>query len=151
MKYLKTFEGLNKPKIIWIHGLPGSGKTHLMRDLNDGSFVVLDDISSITDIKNELVQNNNIILASPYFDNYLNSLFSGETKLRATLKECDYDVEEIWFENDLQTCIQNLKDRTEHTINTKQIILDMKHFSKDYKIPNGVKTIPVWSNKKENI
>jgi hypothetical protein len=27
----------------------------------------------------------------------------------------------------------------------------MRKFSKDYKIPNGVKTIPVWSNKKENI
>ena len=151
MRYLKTFEGLNKPKLIWIHGLPGSGKTHLMKDLNDGSFVVLDDTSSISDIKSELEQNNNIILASPYFDNYLNSLFLGETKLRTILKDYNYDVEEVWFENDLQMCIQNLKNRTEHTINTKQIIPDMKHFSKDYKIPNGVKTIPVWSNKKENI
>ena len=147
----KTNEGFlsTKPKLVWIHGLPGSGKTHMANTLNDGSFIILDDVSSISDIKSELEQNNNIILVSPYFDNYLNSLFLGDTKLRNTLNDYDYDVEEIWFENDLQTCIQNLKNRTEHTIDTKHIITDMNDFSKKYKIPDDVKTIPVWSNKKE--
>jgi predicted kinase len=146
---IKRFESYNKSKLVWIHGLPGSGKTTIANQINKNKdFIILDDISNISDLENELNKGNNIILSSPYFDNYLNSIFSGETKLRTTLKDYDYDIEEIWFENDLQTCIQNLNNRTEHKISTKQIIPDMKQFSKDYKIPSSVKAIPVWSKNK---
>ena len=146
---IKRFENYNKDKFVWIHGLPGSGKTTMANKINKNKdFVILDDTSNISDVQDELNKGNNIILSSPYFDNYLNSLFLGETKIRNILKNYNYNVEEIWFENDLQTCIQNLKNRTKHRINTKSIIPDMNEFSKKYKIPDGTKTIPVWSKNK---
>ena len=144
---IKRFENYNRNKLVWIHGLPGSGKTNIANQINKNKdFIILDDISNISDVENELNKGNNIILSSPYFDNYIH--LSNDEKLKNILKDFDYEVEEIWFENNPDQCIQNLKNRTEHKINSAHIIPEVKYFSLKYKIPSSVETIPVWSKNK---
>lgn len=149
--YPKVEESVsNKSKFVWIHGLPGSGKTTLANDINkDGNFVILDDIMDVSKIKKELEEGNDIILVSPYFDNYMR--FSLDVKLKEVLNDFDYDVEEIWFKNDPEKCIDNLRSRSEHNIKSSLIIPEVNIFSSKYKIPSDVVPIEVWSGKKERI
>ena len=35
MKYLKLFENFEKLEFIWIHGLPGSGKSTFAKNIRD--------------------------------------------------------------------------------------------------------------------
>ena len=143
--YPKVEESIsNKSKFVWIHGLPGSGKTTLANEINkDGNYVILDDIMDISKVKKELEEGNDIILVSPYFDNYMS--FSLDVKLKEVLNDFDYDVEEIWFENDPEKCIDNLRSRSEHNIKSSLIIPEVNIFSLKYKIPSGVEQIEVWS------
>ena len=148
MIYLKLFEDFtnSKSKFVWIHGLPGSGKTTLANNINkDGNFVILDDIMDISKVKKELEEGNDIILVSPYFDNYM--MFSLDVKLKEVLNDFDYDVEEIWFKNDKEKCIDNLRLRSEHPIKSSLIIPEINMFSSKYKIPSDVEPIEVWSPK----
>lgn len=143
--YPKVEESIsNKSKFVWIHGLPGSGKTSLANEINkDGNYVILDDIMDISKVKKELEEGNDIILVSPYFDNYMS--FSLDVKLKEVLNDFDYDVEEIWFENDPEKCIDNLRSRSEHNIKSSLIIPEVNIFSLKYKIPSDVEQIEVWS------
>lgn len=143
--YPKVEESIsNKSKFVWIHGLPGSGKTTLANEINkDGNYVILDDIMDISKVKKELEEGNDIILVSPYFDNYMS--FSLDVKLKEVLNDFDYDVEEIWFENDPEKCIDNLRSRSEHNIKSSLIIPEVNIFSLKYKIPSDVEQIEVWS------
>jgi 8-oxo-dGTP pyrophosphatase MutT (NUDIX family) len=145
--YTKVEESVsNKSKFVWIHGLPGSGKTNLANEINkDGNFVILDDIMDISKINKELEEGNDIILVSPYFDNYMG--FSLDVKLKDVLNGFDYDVEEIWFKNDPEKCIDNLRSRSEHNIKSYLIIPEVNIFSSKYKIPSDVDPIEVWSKK----
>ena len=66
MNNLKKFESFNNEnlqrKFIWIHGLPGSGKTHLSNEISkDQKFVILDDIGNISKVVSNLDKENNII------------------------------------------------------------------------------------------
>ena len=143
--YPKVEESIsNKSKFVWIHGLPGSGKTTLANDINKGgNYVILDDIMDISKVKKELEDGNDIILVSPYFDNYMG--FSLDVKLKEVLNDFDYDVEEIWFKNDPEKCIDNLRSRSEHNIKSYLIIPEVNIFSSKYKIPSDVVPIEVWS------
>ena len=148
MIYLKLFEDFtnSKSKFVWIHGLPGSGKTTLANEINKGgNFIILDDIMDISKVKKELEEGNDIILVSPYFDNYM--MFSLDVKLKEVLNDFDYDVEEIWFKNDKEKCIDNLRLRSEHPIKSSLIIPEINMFSSKYKIPSDVEPIEVWSPK----
>ena len=160
LKYIKPFESFklklfedftnsnNKSKFVWIHGLPGSGKTTLADNINkDGNYVILDDIMDISKVKKELEEGNDIILVSPYFDNYMS--FSLDVKLKEVLNDpalkLKYDVEEIWFKNDPEKCIDNLRSRSVHNIKSSLIIPEVNIFSSKYKIPSDVTPIDVWS------
>lgn len=141
---IKRFENYTINKLIWIHGLPGSGKTHLSNNLNkNNDFVILDDITNMSDITKEVNKRSNIILSSPYFEEYSHTGYY--ERLRSILKDSDYQVEEIWFENNPEKCIKNLKNRTDHKIDSITIIPEIGWFSKRYKIPSSAKVIPVWS------
>lgn len=143
--YNRVLESVsNKNKFVWIHGLPGSGKTTYASNINKkGNYVLLDDIMDISKVKKELEEGNDIILVSPYFDNYME--FSLDVKLKDLLKDFDYDLEEIWFENNPKKCISNLNKRSVHKIRSSSIIPEINMFSSKYKIPSDVKQIEVWS------
>ena len=148
MIYIKLFENFEKLEFIWIHGLPGSGKSTFAKNINDENpekdFIILDDIHDIEQIKVLMGEKRNIILNSPYFDNWTEGM-SQEKNLRTILDSSeDYSVKEYWFENDPEACIENLKKRKEHKFSSNVLISEIEYQSGKYKIPSGVKTIPVW-------
>ena len=147
MKYLRLFEDFSDKHFIWIHGLPGSGKSHLAKIMNiDNQYEILDDIASFDKIDSLLNAGSDIILTSPYFEEYLK--FNGfYNKLINKLNEHkDYILEEIWFENNPNACIENLKSRTKHSIKSEYIIPEIQIYSKDYKVPSNVDVMPIWKN-----
>ena len=144
---IKRFESFGVKKLIWIHGLPGSGKTYLANQISkDGDYSILDDIMDISLIEAEMNKGRDIILSSPYFESFTGMPF--ESRLRTMLAGTDYDVEEIWFDNDPEKCIENVKSRKDHKIKPNNLFPEIRMFSSRYKIPEGVRTIPVWSNQK---
>lgn len=149
MKHLKTFnESLEPKSFIWIHGLPGSGKTTLANKIMDENpdkrYVLLDDVGSNRQIIEQIDKGSNIILSSPYFDNYM--IYGFDRQIRDYLSKTDYSVEELWFENNPQKCIENIKNRKGHHINVESLLPEVINFSNNYKIPVGVKQIRVFSN-----
>ncbi len=145
--YLRT--ALDKNILIWIHGLPGSGKstlaTKIEKENKDKDFVVLDDIANFNQVEDELKAGKNIILTSPYFENY--SFTKYFQKLNERLKfYSNYFITELWFENDKESCIDNLKNRKEHKIDSMSIIAEIDDYSKKYTIPVGARTIPVYKS-----
>jgi hypothetical protein len=144
-QYLRS--ALDKKILIWIHGLPGSGKSSVAIEkqgqLPDRNFIILDDIGNMEDVENLLKKGENIILTSPYFENY--SFTKNFVNLKEKMKSyTNYFVLHLWFENDAEACINNLKSRTGHKIDSKYIIPEMQDFSKKYKIPPGARKIPVY-------
>lgn len=147
-EYLKS--ALGKKHLIWIHGLPGSGKSFLAKEKQNKfpkkEYQILDDIFNIDQVKSLLENGENIILTSPYFENY--SFTKNFDILNNLLKlYSNYFVFHFWFENDKESCIKNLENRVEHKIDSKSIIGEMDYFSKKYKIPAGVRTIPVYKSR----
>ena len=94
MKYLKKFnESIpfsSKKSFIWIHGLPGSGKSTLAlqikEDNPDKEYVVLDDIGSTSKILENIENESNIILTSPYYEEYNLIALNGIKMLNNILK-----------------------------------------------------------------
>lgn len=107
---------LKKPNLKIVIGLPGSGKTYYSKQFKDS--VIYDDWGKtkvnnldirFDDLINNLNLNNDIIINSIGFCDSVNlSEFKNllEDKIR------NYNVEEIYFENDLDTCINNIKVRS---------------------------------------
>lgn len=142
---------LNSKKFIWIHGLPGSGKsflsTKIQSENSEKSYQLLDDIYDIKIVKNEIDKDSNIILTSPYFENYIKWTKMFEKLNQELDNQKDYFVKHIWFKNDLEACIENLEQRKEHKIASLSILMEIRQYSKDYIIPARATTIPVYSNK----
>lgn len=142
---IKRFENFSLKKFVWIHGLPGSGKTYLANQINkNNDYTILDDINDISKIEAEMGKENNIILSSPYFENYIGMPL--ESRLRKVLNDSDYDLEEIWFENNPENCIKNINNRKDHNIRANILAPEVRILSMRYRIPEGSKVIPVWSN-----
>jgi hypothetical protein len=132
--------------MIWIHGLPGSGKSHLIRELVEASDLqwrVFDDTSSVENLLSALQAGENVILASPYFEDYI-PIGLGK-RIRSHLADLDpVTLREVWFSNDPEQCIENVLSRKGHTIDAGSIVPEIFSFSKRYTIPDGVDTVPVW-------
>jgi hypothetical protein len=139
-----------KKQFIWIHGLPGSGKSFLANKIKseNPNFELLDDVGNISQVQKLIDYGKNIILTSPYFEEYL---FRGSnfSKLNQILENNnDYELIEYWFENNPKACIDNLQNRKEHKIESDSIIGEIFTFSKNYNIPQNVEVIPVYQKMK---
>ena len=141
---IKRFESFSTKKFVWIHGLPGSGKTYLANQMNkNNDYTILDDIIDMSKVQAEMDKGNNIILSSPYFEKYIGMPL--ESRLRKTLEGSDYQLEEIWFENNPQNCIKNINNRVDHNIKANILAPEVIELAYRYRIPEGSKVIPVWT------
>lgn len=141
---IKRFESFSTKKFVWIHGLPGSGKTYLANQMNkNNDYTILDDIIDMSKVQAEMDKGNNIILSSPYFEKYIG--MSLESRLRKALEGSDYQLEEIWFENNPQNCIKNINNRVDHNIKANILAPEVMELAYRYKIPEGSKIVPVWT------
>ena len=142
---IKRFESFGSKKFVWIHGLPGSGKTYLANQINQNNeYTVLDDINDMSKVQAEMDKGSNIILSSPYFEKYI-GMMSLEARLRKALEGSDYELEEIWFENNPENCIKNINSRTGHNIKASILAPEVMALSTRYRIPEGFKVVPVFT------
>jgi hypothetical protein len=150
MKYLRLFENFNSLEFIWIHGLPGSGKTYLSNKIKEENpekdFIVLDDIGGFESIEEGVKDKRNIIMSSPFFENFNSFYPNFSDKLKDFLATNGYILKEYWFENNPEACIKNVKGREGHKIASKSVITEIPYYSSKYKIPPDVETLPVFTH-----
>lgn len=131
-------------KFIFIVGLPGSGKTHLGRQMSDQlNGIFLDDICQTCGkgrLK-EAFSHQTVIVADPSLCRPINRIFA-EAMVKEHHPGCE--VEWLYFTNDPDQCWLNIQGRDERLI-SKRSIYDR---SKVYKIPENAKIVSVWKGDK---
>lgn len=121
--------------VKFIIGLPGSGKTHLAKELQATSIIapmMIDDpvLVDLTKLNNIV----DVIVTDPHLCN---------PRIRQnaidTFAKRGYMIEFIFFENDAEKCIKNVAYRADGRIISAE---GMKSFF--YEIPDGVKPLEIW-------
>lgn len=120
-------------KAILIIGLPGSGKTFLANsEYVPKGYNLVDDPKDRNLILNYIKQNKNIVITDPHLCNPQN-----RKKAIDYFNIFGYQVECIFFENNVEKCQKNLIFR-----NDGRKIGGFESFR--YFIPSGVKTREIW-------
>ena len=138
-------------KITLLIGLPGSGKTYLGKQLK-GLFI--DDASknkgllALTYLSNAVLKNRpikfvtektDLIIADPMFCTQ-ETLQKAKAKLGAMFP--GYEIECIYFENDPEKCLRNVRIR-----NDGRLVYGLiRGLSKKYVIPEGIIPRKIWDN-----
>lgn len=135
-------------KVIFIVGLPCSGKTTLAKKLASVSnAILLDDASKLFDKEQMKIkilignqENRDVIFTDVY-------LCKEETRQRAEewIKSLNLSIEikYIFFENDKDKCLLNMKHRMDQG-DTREVKGSINMFSKLYKIPEGYEAKKIW-------
>ena len=131
-------------RIIIIVGLPGSGKTYLAKRLVDKmQGVLLDDVNNhggLDTIKQYInKQAPQIIITDPHLCRREAQLFAKKFFSDYTMQ---YMVEWIFFENNVEACLKNIKRRTKK--GDARNVSGMLHVSKTYFIPDDITPLRVW-------
>ena len=114
--------------LIILVGLPGSGKTYLGKNKYN-NYIFFDDYlhnHGHTKISDIMRKNHRVIIACPYFcdrNRFQNLILEIENILNVK-------IDFIFFENNLENCLYNLKDRPEaiKTCNILHYIYNVKYF-----------------------
>lgn len=129
--------------IIIIVGLPGSGKSHLGKAVSQNRTIPFyDDCITEVEIWEQveacLRNNNDCVLADPGFciSKYRDQLVEKISDLNK-----DAILTWIYFDNDPEVCIQNLKNRSDGRIVSETFA---RQFSKWYTIPKNTATLPCY-------
>ena len=122
-------------KVIFLVGLPGSGKTHYAGGFP--GYTLLDDPSVFVTHESLLkfmADHGDLIISDPM-------LCREWTQVSAKAIFSRYAQRWIYWENDLEACLNNIHKRNDD----RHISLDfMKALSRQYFIPDGVAQIPVF-------
>ncbi|MFZ2193788.1 MAG: AAA family ATPase [Candidatus Moraniibacteriota bacterium] len=150
-------------KLIFIVGLPGSGKTKYVEEINsDNEFEVLDDFKG-----NAILNKSDFTFSSRYCDliNYLKSnkncivtdidfckiISREEAEIVINGWELGVEIEWVFFENNPEQCTNNVKERAIRSgKNEDDALLNIKKYTSEYNIPIGIKTLDVWKSEKKN-
>lgn len=150
-------------KIIFIIGLPGSGKTTYLEKHKDefsGALVCDDYYTSATvrprkslkfegsayyeDVREALESGKNVVMADILFcdPEYLEEAQEGLTRLLSEL-DMKADIEYRFFENDPSACIENILRRSRPERVEKELAY-IKETESRYRIPDGAIILPVY-------
>lgn len=124
-------------KIVFVIGLPGSGKTYFVNSQKDG--FVLDDPKNFHQINHAINECNRLNLSilyvtDPHFCDKM-VLVAAIKIFKKLLKIDDFDF--IYFENDPEQCLINAKNRNDG----RKVDGMIKYLSKIYQ---PIKPIPVY-------
>lgn len=125
--------------MICICGLPGSGKTFLGKKMAaETGFVFLDDFSNIKKLFTEIDKDIDIIVAHP-------NLCDPDKRITFKNSIVDYnntyDVQWIFFENDVERCLANVERRNDG----RSVGPTIQIMSQKYSIPLGSDVRKIWS------
>lgn len=129
--------------IIFIIGLPGSGKTHLGNKIrSETGYKFIDDPFSFNEIKESILKSENLIISDPHLCNpkVLKKAVEKISRINPLYKFRYY-----YFENDAIKCVNNVSYRND---GHKAVDEFIRHMSKIYKIPSGVTEIKIWQNER---
>ena len=127
-------------KVRIIVGLPGSGKTYYAEHNSFG--ILFDDPAASQDTFDEL---KNAVTSGQ--DVTITDVYAIESKARCialtTLKSWnpDCEIEWLFFENDLESCIANIKRRDDGREVSSEFV---REAARHYDFPEGAKILPVY-------
>ena len=124
--------------ILFIVGLPCSGKTHLAEKINKDNnykYIIIDDPKDFSEIESHL--ESDLIITDPnlIFPENRENAIKRITKLNPNCK-----IDWLFFENNPDRCLINYKIRG----SSKKVESFIKNFSKYYTIPKNSNIVKVW-------
>jgi hypothetical protein len=128
-------------KLVWIVGLPGSGKTYYAERHPIKGAKFFDDPSanaaSLDELKRHIQAGGNAVITDVYsVSTTVRAL--AESKLRAWGVT---EIEWMYFENDPEACIRNIGRRRDGRLVSESYV---REAAKHYAIPEGVEILPVF-------
>jgi len=147
MNYIRIFEEFKNYETIVVIGLPGSGKSHLAKEIKDKypekDFYIVEDAEYNKCAG--MFKKNNMILADGYIIDisYFNAIMRDFTKENVEFS-CYY------FENNPEKCRINIESRKNHKIRAEVLIWELNSHSKIYdEIIEKIKKSPLLINIEE--
>ncbi len=131
--------------VTLIIGLPGSGKTHLGKELTEISGVFLDDPKDKQHVTQYLNKYDYLVIADPWL--CLEKQREACVKLLTTLCP-EVIINYIYFENDPASCEINLNRRKAQG-DQRIVQKDLTMFHQGYTIPLEAETKPVYKDEND--
>jgi gluconate kinase len=126
---VKSYREFSKYETIVLLGLPGSGKSHLARDIQESrpekDFFIIED-GEYHRCEGMFGKNNVIMTDGHLIDDYFFNAFIRDLSSKKVPFTCYY------FEVDLDKCKKNIMSRTGHYLRTDLALADLKYYSVTY-------------------
>lgn len=124
-------------RAVLLVGLPGSGKTHTaVHEFVPRGFLLVDDPRSPEDIREAMATGQDLVITDPFLT--VASIRRLAEKMLAT-----YEVEYVFFENDVEKAKANVARRDEQESRPQPTSVDA--FARTYEIPPDVPVRPIWT------
>ena len=124
-------------KVVFVVGLPGSGKTTFLNTVIADDAFIIDDIESVNQTPEDSDCINIIFISDVHFCNSLILEYAIET-LRFKYDPFEYDI--IYFENDPEKCLKNVKHRNDG----RKVEYTIRELSRIYSPPKTA--MKIWTN-----
>jgi predicted kinase len=127
-------------KIVFVVGLPGSGKTHLAKQMSETQgLVLLDDLNSLDNLFGVLASQDSCVITDP---NLCDPSIRAKAVQVIKSKFDDVQLEWIFFENSPEKCRKNIQYRNDG----RNVEATLLRFTKVYDIPEGHVAREIWND-----